>query len=474
VAQQRRGSRFALSLVATLVAAQTLSTASTATAASTTSTSAFIPGSAVATSQAFAFDPRNAGLAATITLGRSVAQYRNELAQASAQALDLGLIGSSLTVQCSSLPPTLTPEQLPKPIAAESNAGASESDTDLGGTTNPIGSAVGGRSHVQATPAPDEDSLGSFDGGFIDIPGVISVHGLSSSAHAHYYVGHARLAESTADVGSVDLGPVKLGGLHWQTSVRTGSKPASSSTFTVSTVSIGGTKLPTASTDALVSTLKAVNKALGPTGLHILMPQVSHADKQLAMTPLSIGIKHSALGKMLLVPILNAIHTIFDPVATTINKSFCTFGSVYGALNLMIAALDGIGQFDISLGGTTAATDDATYANPFGNGGDDTPPNLGGTTAPPPSGGDLGNPGKVDIPPLPDATGTVPPAPAPQVAGREVAASCSTTSPAGRPTCGRGAGLAVGLIALAALGGIAAADFFVVRRRRRLARMAIT
>jgi hypothetical protein len=62
----------------------------------------------------------------------------------------------------------------------------------------------------------------------------------------------------------------------------------------------------------------------------------------------------------------------------------------------------------------------------------------------------------------------------PDVAGtRVIASSCSTTSAAGRPGCSRGAGLAIGLIALATLGGVAVADFLVSRRRRKLATMAI-
>ncbi|HVV77461.1 MAG TPA: hypothetical protein VHC43_15655 [Mycobacteriales bacterium] len=466
--------------VATLAVAVLTAAAGAAPAAAvasgTTTTSTFVPGSAVATSQAFQIDPRDAGLAATITVGRSVAQYRNALAQASSQALDLGLIGNSLTVQCSSLPPALTPGQLPKAITAESNNGRSESSTNAGGAANQFATAVGGNSHVKATPAPNENAIASFDSGLVDIPGVISLHGLSSQAHAHLYQGHARESDSSADVATLDLaGAVQLGGLHWETTVRTGSKPASSSTFTISSVSIGGTKLPTVPSDSLATVFNAVNKALGPTGLHVTLPEVSHADGQLAMTPLTVGIDHSALGKMVLVPILNIVHTIFDPVATAINKSFCTFGSLYGAVNLLIAGLDGIGQFDLDVGGTTAATNDATYANPFGNGsapgGNSLLPGVSATSSPPSIGGNSGG----GIPPLPTATGPAAPVPTPQVAGgtRTVASSCSTTSPAGRPSCGNGAGLAVGLIALAALGGIASADFFVVRRRRRLARMAI-
>ncbi|HVS67544.1 MAG TPA: hypothetical protein VHE56_03245 [Mycobacteriales bacterium] len=458
------------------MAAAVVAAAAPAQAAPAAGGTEFVPGSAVATSQAFQIDPRDAGLAATITFGRSVAQYRNNLAQASSQALDLGLIGNSLTVQCGATPPTLTPGQLPKAITAESNAGESEDDRNSGGATNQFATAVAGDEHVKATPAPNENAIASYDGGLIDIPTVISLHGLSSSAHAHLYQGQAREADSTADVNAIDLaGAVQLGGLHWQTSVRTGTKPASSSTFTVSTVKIAGQSLPTASSGSLLSTFKAVNAAIAPSGLHLTIPEVSHDNGALAMTPMSIGIDHSALGKMLLVPILNIVHTIFDPVATAINKSFCTFGSLYGAVNLLIAGLDGVGQFDLDIGGTTATTNDTTYANPFGNGDTDTSsggPLPGITSSSAPIGGSGGGGGGL---PLPTASGAPAPVPSPQVAGglTTVAESCSTTSPAGRPSCGRGAGLAVGLIALAALGGVAGADYFVVRRRRRLARMAI-
>lgn len=455
--------------------------ATPAVAVSSTSTgdpsASFVSGTAVATSQAFQIDPRDAGLAATITFGRSVAQYRNELAQASSQALDLGLIGNSLTVQCSSLPPPLTAGQLPKPITAESDQGESEDDQNSGGVANEFFTTVVGNEHVSATPAPNEDAYANYDSGLVDIPGTIALHGLSSSSHAHLYPGHAREADSTADVTALDLGGVvQLGGLHWATSVRTGTEAASSSTFTVSTVSIGGTKLPTASADSVAAAFNAVNKALATSGLHVTIPELSHADGVLAMTPLSIGIDHSALGKMVLVPILNLVHTVFDPVATAVNKVACSFGSLYGAVNLIIAGLDGVGQFDLDIGGTTAMTNDATYADPFGNPGTPStivPPAVSATSsAPPPTGGGIGaGGGGGAVPPLPSASGAPAPVPVPQVA--DVASSCSTTSPAGRPACGRGAGLAVGLIALAALGGIAGADFFVVRRRRRLARMAI-
>ena len=59
----------------------------------------FIIGTATATSQAFALMPRTGGFAYTITGGSSIADYRGTLAQAEAQSLDFGLIGTSLTAE---------------------------------------------------------------------------------------------------------------------------------------------------------------------------------------------------------------------------------------------------------------------------------------------------------------------------------------------------------------------------------------
>lgn len=448
---------------------------SPALAESTTSTqgTTFVPGSATATAQAFQIAPRDAGLAATITFGRTVGQYRNSLAQASSQALDLGLIGNTLTVQCSSAPPPVRPGQLPKALSAESDTGPAHNERSFPGENGQLFTAATGREAVSATPAPNEDALADFEEQRLSVANLVSVDGLSSQSHAHLYAGQAREADSTADLATVRLaGKVELAGLHWSSTVRTGTRASSSSTFSVSSVSIGGARLPTASTAALSSTFAAVNKALAQTGLHVSLPQQTTDNGVVGMTPLSIGIDNSALGRLLVDPILNLFHMIADPALATVTTAICQLGSIYAAVNLLLVGFSGVGAFDLELGGTTATTNDTTYANPFGSGG------ATGASLPPPSanpaqprGAATGN-GKV--PPLPAASGAPPLPPAPQVAGsRTVASSCATTSPAGRPTCSSGAGLAVSLIALATLGGVAGVDYLVVRRRRRLARMAI-
>jgi hypothetical protein len=462
-------------VVAQFPAAAITSTTTSTTPQSAPTTSSFVAGSAAATSQAFALNPRDAGLAATVTIGQSIADYRDSLAQASSQALNLGLIGSSLTVQCNALPPTLTAGELPKPLSLESDSGVGTVDQAAAGPNTKAARAATGRETVTVSPQPNEGATSSFDGERVSLAGLIDISGLSSYATSRLINGQARIATATADIAKIDLlgGKVTLGGLHWQISVRSGSHPKVSRSFSLGSASIAGVKLPTIP-NALGSTLAAINKAASVTGFHISLPEPTLEAGIYGISPLSIGIDNSRLGTELVVPVLNLIHMLVDPSVSALTTAVCQLGSVYTTLNLLISGFSGIGALDAELGGATATTDDTAYANPFGNG---TPPTLppGTTTAP---GGGVGTGpalgGGGTPPPLP-ATSPIPQTnPAPVVAGTKViASSCSTTSSAGRPSCTRGAGLAVGLIALITLGGVAAADYLISRRRRRLATMAI-
>jgi hypothetical protein len=459
-------------VVSTAGVAAALVFAQIPTAAASASTT-FVPGGATAISQALQIAPRDGGLSATVTVGQSIADYRDSLAQASSQALDLGLIGSTLAIQCNAAPPVLTAGELPKPITAESDTGATSSGKDTAGPDGNSASAATGRESVSASPAPNETATATFDGERLALPGVLTVAGLSSQSSARLIPGKARIATATADLGSLNLlgGKVALSGLHWSISLRSGSHPSLSRSFTLGSASLAGVALPTTQS-SLGSTLAAVNKALTKTGLHISLPSLTDQDGVLGISPLSIGIDNSELGSEIVNPILNLVHSIADPAAGELTKALCQIGSVYSLVNLFLTGLNGVGALDVELGGATATSNDTTYSDPFGSGG------LGNTTLPStgtlPGSGNTGA-GNGPVPTLPTTTATVgPSSETPQVAGtRALSSDCATTSPAGRPSCSKGAGLVVGLIALATLGGVAGADFLVSRRRRKLASMAI-
>jgi hypothetical protein len=432
----------------------------------------FVPGTATATSQAMQIAPRTGGLGATITVGTSIADYRGSLAQASSQTLDMGLIGTDLTIQCDSSPPLMRPDQLPQPLIAESDHGSSHAtkNTVGGGRSGVV--AAAGRETVTATKAPQ--STASFDGDRVVIPGLVAVSGMHSHSHARLVSGKARIATATSQINTISLlgGKVKLAGLEWLAGQRSGAAHGSRARFRMSSARLAGHKLPvTAST--VDSTFTRINKALKSTGLHVTPPKRSLSRGKLAVSALSIGIDDSKLGGKTLNPILETIQPVTNKLSELITGVDCKLGNFLTLADLALSAVDGTGGLDVNLGGATAATDSTSYGNPFGG-------QLGGhhLGAPAPRGHVTPGSGRTTTTTTTAGTSG---GGSPGTASRQgtdvattarttaTSSSCATISPAGWPSCSRGHGLQVGLGALGLLVAFAGTDFFVLRRRRRLA-----
>lgn len=428
----------------------------------------FVPGVATGTAQAFAIAPKTGGFAYTITGGGTVADFRGSLAQAESQLVDFGLIGTSLTTQqCDGSAPPVQRSQLPQPLIAESDKGNVHKSADSGGIAQHGVLAVGGHLTVSALTKPA--STATFDGSALSIPGVLDATGLSSAASAELVPGTARLAEGQARIGRLSLagGAVVLSNVQWSATQRSGSHASMGHDFSIGQVEVGGQTMP-ASSDSLQSTFDAINKALSPTGLHVTLPTAKKiSGGGIAVPPLSVGIDQSALGGTVINPIVTAAGPVKDKVIAALLGFSCKFGSPLTVGDILLSALDGTGSLDLQFGGVTAGSAGQAYANPFGTPGVPAPPVPQQAAA---TGHGASTPTTTTAGALPTAgSGTTPPAPAPQLAGEQTQTeSCASTSPANWPSCSNGAALAAGLIGLAAVGGVAGADWLVTRRRRRL------
>jgi hypothetical protein len=434
----------------------------------------FVSGDATAISQAVQIAPRTGGLAAAIVVGTTIAQYRDTLAQASSQAVNLGIVGTTLTVQCDKTPPTLKASQLPQPLIAESVHGDSHAVKNTAGQGSSGVVAVSGHEEVTVKQTPS--AIATFDGSALVLPKLIDAAGLHNGGFSKLIPGKARIATATSQVGQLSLlnGAVVLSGMKWAASARSGTHAGRHSSFTLGGVSLAGKAMPV-DQKSIASTITAIDKVLAPTGLHITLPTSVFQGGTLTETPLVIGLDNSKLGSQVINPLINALQPITNPLRSGLDGISCQFGKVLTIVDLALAALDGAGGLDLDLGGASANTDGRSYADPFGNGSQ----HLGGghqilgnqgpgpTSTPSPS---KGNPGSsVPLPGSQDQTTTPSSGSTPQLANNVTTSqSCSTTSRANRPSCSNGQGLAVGLIAIAAVGGIAGADFLAMRRRRRL------
>lgn len=433
----------------------------------------FTPGTATAIAQAVTVAPKTGGLAASITIGTTIADYRGTLAQASSQTLNLGVIGTTLTTQCDASPPAATPDQLPQPLIAESNHGTSHSTKSTAGTGKSGALAVAGRETVTATTMPN--GTAHFDGNAFVVPGLLTMSGLHATSNAHLIKHKTRIATATSQVGSLKLagGVIKLAGMQWTASRQSGGTNHLSANFTINAASIAGKKLPVASSKQIGMAFDAINKTLKTTGLHLAVPQRSYSHGKLSMSPLTIGIEQSTLGNETINPILTAIQPITNKLTTALVGINCKIGSVLSAIDLVLSGLDGTGALDVSLGGVSAENDTKAYGDAFGN---QSPPTIGGNNTTNPkhtttttTGGSSGtstsgvSPGGTDTGQTATGGGTGP-------VTTSLSSSCATTSPAGRPSCSNGAGLTVGLGALGLLVLFAGTDYFVLRRRRIAAR----
>jgi hypothetical protein len=429
----------------------------------------FVNGDVTAVSQALEVQPKTGGFAFTVTVGTSIADYRDTLAQASSQSLNLGLLGTALTTQqCNGSAAALKPNQLPQPLVAESDHGTQHQTATTGPASKSGVLAAAGQEAVTATTQPS--AAATFAGGSLGIPGIVTMSGFDSTSTAHL-VGHTREAASTAEIHSIDIaGKVQLDDLVWTATQRTGAQTAASGSFHVGGLTVAGkSEHPTPAN--LAAAFTAVNRSLAETGLHVDQPSIVGHGSAVAVTPLTVGIDNSKVGKTLVSPVLTTAQPVIDLLTNALLGITCSSGNALTVADLGLGTLDGTGSTDVLFGGASVGTQVVNPTDPFG------PQKLGrnpstvpigksgndGSQAPgPASSAGLGKSGSA-APVRHGATGRQPAVATPAAAS---STTCSTTSLADWPSCSTGHAVGVGLIALGALALLGGGDLLVLRRRR--------
>jgi hypothetical protein len=320
--------------------------------------------------------------------------------------------------------------------------------------------------------------------------------------------GKARVAHAVTTIDRLDLlgGMITLVDLRWEATQRSGAGEGTDGGFTVGSVLLQGKPLPAPPTlptapgsngSPLPDPLTALNTALGPTGIAVVAPHFESANGIAQVSPMSLRFSDSALGRVVLGPIVGALQPLRDPIVGGLLAASCDFGTAVTVADVAAGVLTGSGGISFDVGGVTATTEGEHYDNPLaggpgdgselGNGGDlGALPDLGPEPAPATA---LGNP-------LPDTgAGTTPGdfgAPSGDSfsgpsgsgsgggAGAGLGAAASSdeaafANPAGAfgstsrhlPGHKGGRAVAVAALALLAVAALAAADAFHLRRASR-------
>ncbi len=330
----------------------------------------FVPGNALAQSQAISLAPTTGGLSYAITLATSISNYQDSEAQSLSETVDLGAIGTSLEAEgCSGGAPTVNQSQTPQPVQVESTNGNQSGSQNI--TNNSSASGLGaGAELASVTTQPSSDALTTMEN--VAVPGgLFTIKGLTSQTHASIDNGATRTATATADIGSLSLGDglVVLGGLHWSAENQTGAASTSTGTFSISALTIGGVAVPTSTLDSEspATVFSVINTALAPVGINVQWPSTATLpDGTIEISPMQIGIDNDALGQEVVGENEGSVQAERTAVVNALLNANCNFATAVLVGDIATGPLAGGGNMNVLLGGASAVTNDDAEVDPFG------------------------------------------------------------------------------------------------------------
>jgi hypothetical protein len=333
----------------------------------------FVPGTGTSSAGVARIQLRTSGAAIGFGLGVARTRFAGAQGNAEAASVDLGLFDtlSKAPLACGySFDKVLPPGAVPARVAVSSGDGAVEKRTASAGEGGPLqfGSQYG-------AAAPGSSAAATVDGMSLDLPGVFQLLGGTASSTAKLVPGSQRQSSGDSALSRLSLagGLVQLNGMHWTASHRTGALSDATAGFSVGSMTVGGTLLPTADPGQLASALAAANTALAPTGLSLGMPEVTRGADGIAVGPLRLSASATPTLRATLNATLEALQPLRSQLLTFVTpfqmSPACglaqALGLGYLAVDLATLVLGEQGALDLDLGGAAAGTEGTAYANPF-------------------------------------------------------------------------------------------------------------
>lgn len=316
------------------------------------------PGIGNALAETVKVDPRAGGLSIGITLGRAIAGHQNSVAQASSQAIDLGVIGTTMAAQgCDGSPPSLEASKQPQALQVDSRQ-QGVSDFKSEGESKVPGGDVLFLKKARATTAPFGEAITTTAP--FGVANVLEVGG--GVAHTTSgLVGDQRVATATVDISSIKLaGQIALEGLHWEVSYPSTGDAQPSGTFTIGRLTVAGQTVPTQ--DA-ASALAGLNALLGTVGLQLQPPTFVRNPTFAYVAPLGISVVPNAARDQVFASVLRGVQPIRQPLFDALLKAKCTLSSEITVFDIALGSISGSGSFNLLLGGVQASSGEAPVNN---------------------------------------------------------------------------------------------------------------
>ena len=305
-------------------------------------------GSADAYAQSFKLNPKAGSLSVGIGFGLSLANYRNQVGIAESRGIDLGIIGTLLAARnCQGGDPTLPKEQQPQVIHVEARGAQSKvaaDGTDAGGIIT---------KHVEATTEPTSKSVTTHAP--LTLPGIADVKGARSEARTRWLANGVREAVGTSDIASLDIagGMVKITGLHWESTFRSGVEAKRQGSFTLGSMTISGAPVPV--NDPAMA-FAAANQVLQPLGLALGLPFAHEAQGFLVVDPMQVAVIPNALRDTTLGTVFAAMQPVRDQLIAAVFAADCRLEDVVTVVDIAIGSVSGAGTFALELGGVSTTS----------------------------------------------------------------------------------------------------------------------
>ncbi|HEY2812842.1 MAG TPA: hypothetical protein VGJ03_05225, partial [Acidimicrobiales bacterium] len=318
------------------------------------------PGQGLAIAQTERLDPRAGGLSIGFTFGISIAGHQNQVAQASSNAIDMGVIGTTLSSPgCDGSKPTMPADQQPQPLQVDSRdpSAAQGKDEDEKALPVPI------HKHAMANTTPFGEAITTTAA--YGVPGVLQVgQGVSHSTSGLVDNGATRQATATTDIADINLGNVVvLNGLHWEALWSSAGDAPSIGTFTIGSATIAGKPIPT---NDPMQAITQINQFLTTSqlGIQLAPPTIRQTGGVEFVDPLGIEVVPSHTRDTAASAALGGLQPVRQGAFDALLNADCSFSTPITIEDIVVGSVTGAGSFGITLGGVQAMSADIA-ANPF-------------------------------------------------------------------------------------------------------------
>jgi hypothetical protein len=336
----------------------------------------FVPGTGTSSAEVARIQMRTSGAAIGFGFGVARARFAGAQGNAEADSVDLGLFNtlSKAPLACGySMDRLFPPGAMPAGVVVSSSDGAAQKRTASAGDGGPL---QFGRQYGSA--APDASAAATVDGMSLDLPGVLNILGGTASSTTKLVPGAQRASAADSALGRMTLagGVVELDGLHWTADHRTGDRSEATAGFSIGSMTVAGSPLPTGDPGQLQAAFAAATTALIPSGLSLAEPEITRTDNGIAVGPLRLSVSATpalrtalAAGLLAIQPLRTQLLSFVAPLQAGPDCGLArALGFGYLAIDLATLALGDQGALDLELGGAAAGTDGTAYASPFDSG----------------------------------------------------------------------------------------------------------